>query len=352
MIFENGLGKALPIHLLSGLPFGLPRDPEGRRRRSRGIGTAAGKLAEPSAMLLIPPRSVPRAVTGVIISSVLWGISGLAAQELFRKYAVSVVWLTSARVVGSAILLAGWTLGRASAVNLRSLANWSDLGRLALYGVIALDGVQLTFFLAVKDGSAVSATLLQFTSPFFIMGWIVARKHRMPSPWLVLVAAIALAGIALVVTGGNLSAFSVAPLALMWGMVCAAFTAFYNVSPSLIFVGYDRSAVVAGAFVVGGLLLFPWLYFAWPHGMDLREAILALFVIVGGTAVPFLIYIISLRDLEPLVANLIGTLEPLTAAVGSVLFLGMVPTPALVAGGVLVLASVLFMSGSALRDSP
>lgn len=284
-------------------------------------------------------------IFGIVIAAILWGFSGIAAQELFQHYQIQPAWLAAVRVTGAGILLSLWAgpRGRTQALK-RFTTDKRRLITIIVFGVVALDGVQLTFFLAIAHGTAVSATLLQFTSPVLILGWVSLRRFKVPKPLLIILTLTALAGVFLVVTDGSSAGLAIPLAGVVWGLVSAGFTALYNLLPAELLSKHNAEVVVAGAFLVGSVALSPWLIVSAPSGFSTPELLLVLFVVVGGTAVPFLLYLSALATVAPLTANVVGTLEPLTAAIASVFLFDLRLSIALVVGVVLVLSSVIGLS--------
>ncbi len=290
-------------------------------------------------------------VLWVVVAGILWGFSALAAEELFRNHGVGALWLVAARVIGTALLLALFVGPARTAGALGRLATrGGEALRIALFGAVALDGVQLTFFLAVKHGNAITATLLQFTSPVFILVLVSLRARRAPAAAVAATVIVAVAGVALVVTGGTFTELHIPMAGLEWGVVCALFTAGYNLAPGPLLARHDPNMVVAGAFLAGGVVLLPSLFTAAPAGLNLSGVALVFFVVVGGTAVPFLLYLSALSKVDALSANVVGSLEPLAAAVGSVALLGTPITWALGLGVLLVLAAITAVSVTRARE--
>jgi drug/metabolite transporter (DMT)-like permease len=286
-----------------------------------------------------------RGLTSVVIAALLWGFSGIAAQQLFERYAIQPTWLAAVRVLGAGVLLGLWSFRRERVAALRRfVTDRAQLVLLVVFAVVALDGVQLTFFLAIAHGSAVSATLLQFTSPLMILAWVSLRRLRLPHHLEALCVLAALVGVALVVTGGSLHSLQVPVAGIVLGLLSAVLTALYNLLPARLLASHSADAVVAAAFLIGSLALAPWLVADFPATFTRAEVLLILFVVVGGTAVPFLLYLGALATVAPLLANVVGTLEPLTAAIVSVFVFALQPTAWLAAGITLVLGSVIGIS--------
>ncbi len=276
----------------------------------------------------------------VLAASALWGISGLCAEILFRE-GISPIWLAAVRVVGAGLIIAAISRPRLRIPGARRfVSRRKDVIRLLIFGIIALDGTQLTYFLAIDKGTVVSATLLQFTSPIIILIWIALSRREMPRLAEVTMTIVAVLGVALVITDGKLGSLTIGFEGVAWGVLCSGLTALYNVIPADLLTRHHTNSMVALSFLVGGVVLFPWLFYSAPHHLTCHQVILITFVLIGGTAIPFLLYLSSLTKLEPLQANLIGMAEPVSAAAGSVIVLSMPVTSSLVAGVVIAIGAV------------
>jgi drug/metabolite transporter (DMT)-like permease len=69
--------------------------------------------------------------------------------------------------------------------------------------------------------------------------------------------------------------------------------------------------------------------------------LLAVYLIILGTIVPYLLIAASLRHLPPTSTGIVGMVEPVLAAVIAWFVLGEVLTPAQILGGLLVLTGVV-----------
>ncbi len=296
-------------------------------------------------MTVTAQRAHRRAIMGIVAAAILWGFSGVAAQKLFEGGRISPAWLASVRVLGSGIILATWRFRHLRHPDVKSfVADRKQLLVLLAFAIFALDGVQLTFFLAIDHGNAITATLLQFTSPLLIVVWVALSSSKPPPARQVALTVLAVVGVAMVVTHGSFGHLAMPLAGLVWGVITAVLTALYNVLPKQLLRSHSPDSVVAAAFLIGAVVLFPWLLLDLPQQIDPAQVMLVAFVIVGGTAIPFLLYLVSLATIEPLVANVIGTLEPIAVAIVSVIALGTRLSWGLGIGMILVLISVVLIS--------
>ncbi len=80
---------------------------------------------------------------------------------------------------------------------------------------------QLTFFGTVQRSNAGTATVRQYLAPVFIIVYISIRGRRMPRKLEILSIALAISGIFLISTHGNIYSLVMTPDALNWGLGCA-----------------------------------------------------------------------------------------------------------------------------------
>lgn len=281
-----------------------------------------------------------RALASVVAAATLWGISGVAAQELFVRDHVDAWWLVAVRIDVSAVLLLAWTAARGD--ELRTTLTLGPRGlrrRTLVFALVGLLGVQATYFLAVATGSAVTATLLQFTSPILILVWhSVVRRSRPRGLDLAIVAA-ATGGIALVVGPSPGEHIGLAGVA--WGLASAVATALYNLAPARLYDHEPPKVVVTRAFVLAAVVVAPLALIHAPRTLAASGWGLVLFVAVVGTAVPFALYLTALQRLAAFEANVVGTLEPIVAAATSIAVGLAVASWQMASGIALVIAAVL-----------
>lgn len=276
----------------------------------------------------------------MVAAATLWGISGVVAQRLFDTTDVTALWLVASRIIVSAALLVAWQALRHDPIRHSfSLGPRALRGRLLVFALVGLLGVQATYFLAVATGSAVTATLLQFTSPVLILLWGTLRAWQRPSLIEVVIVIAAVGGVGLVV--GISPGEHVGLTAIAWGLASAVVTALYNLAPAPLYRAEPAPRVVTRAFVLGAIPMAPVLIMAWPRSLDGTGWAEVAFVAIAGTALPFALYLTALDRVVALQANIIGTLEPVVAAVVSVALGLAVASLSMGIGVALVVASVI-----------
>lgn len=264
-----------------------------------------------------------RGMTMVLIGATLWGLSGTASQVLFHTDHFRAAWLVSIRMLVSGSVLIAWGLLHKNSTTRALMRHKSSWPRLLAFAVFGLLGVQYTYFKAIADGNAASATLLQYLGPPMIIGYLALSTRRLPKPSALAALSLAVAGTFLLATGGHLHRLEVPTPALAWGLASALCLTFYTLQPLPLIRRYDALAVVGGGMLIGGtvsLALGP--VWTLPLGHWSPSAwVLTAFVVVLGTLAAFSFYLASLHYLTPAETGLLATAEPVAAVLAAMLFL-------------------------------
>jgi drug/metabolite transporter, DME family len=282
----------------------------------------------------------------VLLAAALWGSTGTAAA--FAPAGATPVAVGAARIgVGGLLLLlvavpgqsggdrrAGPSRGRAG--GLRALlapgARWQ-----AGAGAVSVACYQITFFSAVATtGVAVGTVVAIGSAPVFTgVASRLAGGPALTRRWMLATAA-AIAGAAVLVTGGKAAGVHLAGvgLGLLAGLSYASYAV---VAARLITGGMSERVVMGGLFGGGAVLLLPVLL-AGPLGWLLTPSGAALALYLGGvtTAVAYLLYARGLRTVPAPVAVTLGLAEPAVAALLAVLVLGERLTAAATAGIIMI----------------
>ena len=291
----------------------------------------------------------------VIIAASLWGFSGTAAQALFHSYGFQPVWLVEIRMLFSGLLLLLIYILIVPRNSKNITVKRNDILSLVIFGILGLLGVQLAYFMTIDYSNAGTATLLQYIAPFFIMVWFVLTGSKPIYAFEIISVIVAMSGLFLLLTDGSFSGIKVSNMAIYWGIASALAAAFYTVYPNRL-IGRFNPMLVTGLGMIFGSLIPMAIYFPWNYSgfrVNLISVSLVLFVVVLGTALPFLLYIGSLRHISPSSASILSVFEPLSAVSATVLILGTKLGMFQIMGGVLIVTStvIISMKGGRLRST-
>lgn len=284
--------------------------------------------------------------TLALLSAVSFSLSGPLAKGL-----IEAGW-TAGAAVTARVLIAAVVLAVPACISLRG--RWTmlrgNIGLVLAYGTIAVAGCQLAYFNAVDRMQVGVALLIEFTSPIAVLAWMWVRHHQRPGRLTVAGAALAAAGLVLVLD--LLSGADVDPIGIAWALGAMAGAAFYWIISADEDNGLPGIVLAAGGVTVGGVvLLLAGLVGVIPLAASSADVMLA------GTAVPWWISLVTLgavtaglayvlgiaatRRLGSRLASFVGLSEAVAGVVFAWLLLGETPRSVQLIGGVLVLAGVV-----------
>lgn len=257
-----------------------------------------------------------------LMTGICWGVSGVFGQFLFETRGVETAWLVPIRLVVAGILLLIYLFFSRREEMKTLLKNRRDFLQTILVGVCGMMMFQFTFFGAVQRSNAGTATVLQYLAPVFVMICVCVRTRRVPKKLETLSIMLAIGGIFLISTHGNIHSLVMTPEALAWGIGCAFFMFLDTVLPESLYKRYPSEVVVGWALFIGGVVLCcifqPWKYTVhW----DMAIVIALFFIIIGGSVAAYLFYANSIKWIGPTKASLFSCVEPVTATVLSAVWL-------------------------------
>ena len=258
----------------------------------------------------------------VLTAGILWGVCGTVAQYLFHYADFTPEWVVVIRLLASGMIL---LLISAIKGEHKLDAIWrdrKDVWVLMLFSIFGLLAVQYTFFMAIDHSNAATATVLQYLTPMIITCYFALISKKLPTPKEVLVVGLAILGTFLIATEGNPHNLSISISALLWGIGSAFAVAFYTLLPRKLLPKWGSTLVLGWAMLIGGICLSfynpPWKF----TGEWSVNAILAvIFVIIFGTIVPFIFYLESMKYIRATEVSVLASIEPVAAAVISILWL-------------------------------
>lgn len=290
-----------------------------------------------------------RGYFAIIAAASLWGISGATAKYLFAARSVDPLLLVQVRMGLSTLLLAA-VLAIFSPRLLR--ISRADLPFLALWGTMGMAMVQFSYFFTISKTSVATAIFLQYLSPILtaLYAKVVGRERL----GIVVVSCLGLAlcGSYLLIFGGG-GQLLVTPIGLISGLLSAVFMSFYTIMGRKGVGGQLNSwTLLCWGLGLGSLFWVAVDAVLWLAGSPLETAGafssasmwgFYLFIAVFATIVPFGLFLIGLRSIQPTQATITGMLEPVVAGVAAFLALGEALSAAQVMGGALIVTAVCLL---------
>ncbi len=244
-----------------------------------------------------------------------------------------------------------------SAIQLKSqvLDIWRDkknyLPFLA-YAILGIFSVQYFFYLCVEYSNATTATILQFISPVFILFYNRLVYQKRASKSAVFYVLVAMLGVCLMATKGDLSQLSMTPLALITGLLSAMGVMFNVILPQPFAKRYGFVPTVGWGMILAGLfsnVLSP--VYQLSFTLDIWSILICLIIAFFGTAFAFFISMKAVSLVSPLVVSVISASEPLSSALLSVLFLGLVVDWFFLLAIALIILPMIFLSIEEAKES-
>ncbi len=271
------------------------------------------------------PRS---GVALALVAAVFFGVSGVVAADAFR--AVDPVQLAQIRSVGAAVVLGVVAYRR------RAATTGGRLGTLVLFGAV-LAAVTAAFYVAIDRLGVGPGVTIQFLGPVLVLVWMATvQRRRVPAlAWLA--AAAAVAGTALVNRAWDVAALDGVGVAA--GLAAAVSFAAYLVLGERLGRDLSGLGVTAWGFAVSALI---WVVAVPVEVPQVPPAVWAelVWVVLGGTVLPFLLEIAAVRRADPGRVGVAATSEPVVAALVAWAVLGQGLSAVQLVGVVLVAAGV------------
>lgn len=270
--------------------------------------------------------------------------------------------------VGKSLLLTGWSSGAAVALRiglgaailaipgalamrghwhlLRRPVTWIHTG---LFGLVAVAGCQLFYFLAVERLSVGVALMLEYLGPILVVGWLWARHGQRPRPLTVAGITLALLGLLLVLD--VLGEVQLSAVGVMWGLLAAVGLAVFFVVGSDDTSGLPPFAFAALGMTFGTVALaLAGLVGLVPMRASTQDVVLAgttapwwvpvLWLGLVAAALAYVSGVVAARALGAKVASFVGLAEVMFAVLFAWLLLGELPAAIQLLGGVLIVAGV------------
>ena len=256
----------------------------------------------------------------ILLAASLWGTTGTA--RAFAPAGTGPLAVGAVRVAGGGLLLLACALPGGALRDLiagRARTRW-----LIALGAAAVAMYQVAFFAAIaRTGVAIGTVVTIGAAPAFagVLSLLTRPRTRPGRRWLAATAA-AVAGCAMLVTGGHASGASPAGIAL--ALTASFCYAVYAVTASYLISNGAQDRAVMGAMFGGAAVLLVPVLFISPVGWLAtgRGLAVAGYLAVLTTALAYLLYARGLRTAPVTTATTYGLAEPAIAAVLGLTVLG------------------------------
>lgn len=282
-----------------------------------------------------------------ILGGISWGFSGTCGQYVFAHYEVSSMWLSCVRLLYGGLLLTLLALLK-NPTDVRSiLCDRRAVLRLFFYGTCGLMMVQYAYLTGIYWTNAATTTVLQNLGPVMVMMLACLLSRRLPSKAEFFALLLAVFGVFLLATGGNPGQMMLSPKGLFWGIMSAVGVVFYTMLPRPLLTKWSRDTVVGVGMLIGGIVLNLFAR-SWTMSVSLPVdgwlAVAA--VVLMGTVISFSLVTQGIAEIGPVRTSMLNAVEPVTATVLSVLWLGTSFAVTDIVAFIAILATVVLLAKS------
>ena len=277
----------------------------------------------------------------VMIAALLWAISGSTSKFLFNSGVTPFQLVQLRLTISTGLLFMVLLIWRRDLMRIEK----GDYFYFLFLGAVVMAAVQFTYLFTISKINVAAAILLQYLAPAFIVIYSFVFAREKPRLITILSVAGAITGCYLVVGAYNLNLLSLNKAGIIAGISAAIAFACYSVQGEYGMRRYNPVTVLFFALLFAAItwnILHPPLE-AFFHKRSLFEWGLIIYIGIFGTVVPFGFYFQGINLIRSTRASITGTLEPITAAAISYFFLNEILEPWQIAGGIMVIASIILL---------
>lgn len=282
-----------------------------------------------------------------ILGGCFWGLSGVCGQYLFDNKGVTVRWLIPLRLMIAGLTMLSYYLIKERKKAFRIWTNARDTVDVLIYGLAGITLCQYTYFATIELSNAGTAAVLQYVHPVIVLLIVCFQEKRKPK--IVELAALFMAvfGIFLIATHGNIRTMAISGTVLFIGLLSAVTVVIYNMQPKRLMMYYPTPYLLAWGMTAGGMVLVPMMR-PWQYSVTVDLGFLGAFfgVVFLGSIVGFCLYMHGVKLIGPARASLYASVEPLAATILSAVWLK-VPFQAIDLVGFAFIIGMIFLLGYA-----
>ncbi len=255
-----------------------------------------------------------------IAGAASWGVSGICSQYFFENYDVTSAQVTVIRMIFTALILLPILRIQKGREMYAIFKNRHDTFVLFVFSIFGLLFCQYAYIAAIYHSNAPTATVIQYLGPILILVYLCLRRKSLPDLQESLSMVLAIGGVFLLVTHGNVNSLAISPQGIFWGFNAALGLALYMLIPVRLIARYGVLLVIGYAMGIGGVALMVFNRVnIFTLNLDFAGYMAALVIVVVGTLGGFGLYLHGSSLVGAMDASMLGSFEPLTSLVLSVM---------------------------------
>ncbi len=312
---------------------------------------------------VLATKSRTMGILSTLVGACLWGLSGTCAQYLLANYALSSLFITVVRMVGSGALFLVIILIRYRWALRDILKRRRARCRLVLFGVFGLFASQVTYVITIGYTNAGTATVLQCTSIAMIALVTCVLARRKPHVAELVGVLLATVAVIVIATQGDVGALNLPVAGLLWGLLSAFAAVGYSMLPQSLYPRWGSFVVVGSGMLIGGVVatllwglafLFPQIDALASAGnpcgsalvpqLDAMGFVVFAIIVVFGTFGAYFLFLNGISIVGAVQGSQLGAIEPVSATVFSALITNTVFSLYDWVGLVLMVATIFVVS--------
>lgn len=280
-----------------------------------------------------------------LTAALFWGLSGVFVQFLVSDKNINIAWLVSTRLLvsGVILLILGYFQNKKQFFGI--FRDKNSLFQLIIFSIFGMVMVQYSYFAAIENSNASTATIIQYTAPVLICIYYAISRKSLPPIREILAVFLAISGIFLLVTQGQINNLYISELGLFWGVISALSLAFYTVYPIPLLNKWPSILVIGWSMLLGGIAFS---FFKSPLDFtgiaDYSSISMIAFIVLLATAFAFCIFLVAVKWLGATKASLIATSEPLAATLIAIAWLNIPFTLLDGIGGTCIILAMIILT--------
>lgn len=290
-------------------------------------------------------QSISTRYKGILIilcADFLWAIGGSLAKYLFQL-GLAPTDLVQARATYSLFILAPILLLFKRDI---LLIERRDIGYFMILGICGLAAVQFTYFFAISKIDVGVAITIQYTAPAIIVLYNLLFLKEPITLKIFCAIILALIGCYLVVGVHSVDLEELNKLGIGVAFCSSFIFAFYTIFSKKGLAKYDAWTVFFYVILFASLFWNiahpPLVLIGQGYSWSIWGWVIAL--AITSTLIPFALFFVGLKLLDPVTATITSTMEPIFAIILAYLVLGERLDGFQIIGGLLIIGSVILMS--------
>ena len=287
-----------------------------------------------------------------IAGGCLWGLSAACGQFLFDVKGATAKWMVPIRLILAGSLMLFYYIIKEKKEAFRIWKKKRDAIDVIIYGIAGLMLCQFTYYYTIELSNAGTATVLQYISPVLIMILVCIGEKRVPKVMEVVALVLAILGIFLIATHGDITHLAISKEALVIGLFSAWTVVVYNMQPKRLMRYYATPYLLAWGMVIGGIVL-AMVFKPWQYTVKIDLGLILAFatIILLGTISSFSLYMQGVKLIGPGRASLYCCVEPIAATLICAVWLKEPFVPIDIVGFLCIIATILILGFLDLKKS-